>query len=442
MIDALLRSGDLKTLFIERLGWDYAHGTETIEVEGLTVDVQRIAHKRGFQVFEHRADRCLVQTQRYLRSLQVKVSALAHEHVLIVSDHQSSVQVWAWSYRDRRTGRWQHRMHPCFTGHVPDDLVSRVAELAVAIDEEEDLSLFEVTARASDAFDGNAEKMIFFRRPGFARPSDLLARRMRCGGHREFDEFVLFHRRLAYWFSHRYSQLTDELDDLEQVATIGLIRAAKTFEPRQGTAFSTYAFHVMQTECWRYLPASLRLGRLPHHVYRSFITILRETDLAWHEGGPIAAEEAFQNAAQKEGFEHDMAGHLRRYLDASLLHPASVSKQSQAVGVVEYDREWDADYREPLCDLLLTEQSQLLHEIVDTLPPKDQLVIRHRFGLGCEEETLEQVGERLGVTRERIRQREQKALRVLRDRVVVRLGLPDVLEDVGDDAEFDDDAKD
>ena len=123
MIERLMDNGDFKTLFIEHLGWDHARGTEVIKVDAESVAVQRIAHKRGFQVFEHRTDRTHVQTQRYLRKLQKQLSVIAHEHILIVADRIPSVQVWAWATLDHRTGKWLHRMHPSFAGRVPADSI-------------------------------------------------------------------------------------------------------------------------------------------------------------------------------------------------------------------------------------------------------------------------------------------------------------------------------
>lgn len=423
MIESLIGNGDLKTLFIERLGWDHARGTEIVEVEGEKVEVRRVAHKRGFQVFEHRTVRVRVQTQQYVRRLQERVSALAREHILIVADEVPSVQVWAWAFRDRRTGNWQHRMHPCFTDCIPAELINRVAELAVMIEEEEELSLLDVTARTADAFDNAADQRIFFRSPGYARQSDILARRMRAGGLREFHEFALFHQQLAVWFAQRYSRLTDELEDLTQVAMIGVLRAARLFDPEQGTAFSTYAFHVMQTECWRYLPATLRMGRVPDYAYKPFITVLQRTERAWRTGGPVAAQDTFARATLEAGLTPDLAEDLRRFFQVQSLHPASIETQARLVGTVEYDAPDEPRYREPASEIMLAEQARLLLDAVAALEATNQTIIRRRFGLDGEEETLEEVGNRLHVTRERIRQRENKALLALRRRAAKKLGI-------------------
>ncbi len=70
MIRKALQEGNLRGLFIELLGWDYAHGVDTVAVNGRQFTIQRIAHKRGFQVFEHEADRISTQTLRYVKELE------------------------------------------------------------------------------------------------------------------------------------------------------------------------------------------------------------------------------------------------------------------------------------------------------------------------------------------------------------------------------------
>jgi RNA polymerase sigma factor (sigma-70 family) len=436
MSEALISHGALKTLFIERLGWDHARGTERVVVAGRTVEVQRIAHKRGCQVFEHRTERMLVQSRQYVRQLLARVAGLAHEHILIVADERSAVQVWAWSFRDRYTGR----LHPCFTNRIPPGLLNRVAELAVMIEEEEDLCLVDVTSRLADAFDDAADQRIFFRSPAYARQSDMLARRMRIGGLREFHDFVLFHQQLAAWFAQRYRALTDELENLTQVAMVGVLRAARLYDPDQGAAFATFAFHVMQTDCWRYLATALRMGRVPAYVYKPFITILRCTDRAWRAGGPVAANEVFAQTVADEGFTPDLAEDLRRFFQAKLLHPASVATQARLVGPVELEGAHEPRYREPFSEVILAEQAGLLFDAVATLEPTDQLIIRRRFGLDGKAATLEELGGRLRLTRERIRQREARALGILRQQLAGKLGMSVPAD--ADDKEADDAAAD
>jgi len=371
VIDEHLRAGSLRELFIEHLGWDHARGTETIEIDGNTIELERVAQKRGFLVLLHVTDRARAQTRRYIRQIQSRVSRLAHEHLLVVMDHRSSVQVWTWAYR--QDGRWKHRHHPVFTNQIPSSLIEQIEQLAIAIEEEESTTLVHVTQRVQQALDTDPHQDIFFRRPGYAVKSQELAHRMREGGTREFHEFVTFHRRMPMWFAQRYKgvaeKLSVDLDDLSQVASIALLQAAKRFDPAQGTAFSTYAYAAMKNECQRWLSA---LRRSRHRLPTIPLGLM-----TW-----------------------------RRW--------------SECLGAVEYTHDvYEIGLvRHPLAEIMQTEVSLWVSAAIESLDEIDQRVVRGRFGLGCRCKTLEEIGREIGVTKERVRQREKKAKVSLRQWII------------------------
>lgn len=437
MNDAAIRSGDLRTLFIEQLGWDRAAGQQAVSLDGESIVLDRVAHKRGVGVFLHKARREAVQTERYVRSIQTRLAALAHEHILIVADAESTVQTWAWLLRDAVTGKPQARLHPLFTDRIPQGFLDRLEELVVTLEQEEETTLLDVTRRLESAFDGDADQTIFFRSPGYSRRSAELARRMKAGGESDFHAFVVFHLQLAVWFSKRYARLTRAPEDMVQAANAGLVRAARLYDPDLGTAFSTFAYRIMQTDCWRALPACCRLGAPPHHVYKWGLNLRRAVQRMRQDGDERRRSSLLIDAGQKQGLSHHAAADIDRFMHARRLHPISMRRQAALVGAVEYSDRIPCRFREPLTELIEAEQARLVLAAIDALEPRDSRIIRMRFGFDCEEQTLEQVGATYHVTRERIRQCEAKALRLLGRRLRKLIGRAPLGSESGEQTRYD-----
>lgn len=413
-ITSCLRNGALRELFIEHLGWDRVRGHMAVEIDGDRFDLEQVAHKRGFLVVRLTINRARGQTKRLVRGVQVQVARVAHEHLLIVQDERSDVQVWAWAYRDGSNGRLKHRLHPLFTDRIPPRLVERIERLSVSLDEEERITLFDVVRRADEAMDAEADEKIFFRRPGYAQRSHELAIRMRAGGDREFEEFVLFHQKMATWFARRYRRLVNDEEAMVQEAMAGLIRAARKFDPDRGTAFSTYAFTGMRNECHRVLPRMVGLCRIPNHLYWPFRRVMHRWDRAAQTGGREAGLDARDQAILDEGLSDLIVVDLHRAI--SYISLDSLERGSERLGIAEYAHEIPeiGPVRTPLGDAMLAELRGILDRAVDGLSPDDAKIIRSRLLCDVEPKTLQQLGDEMGLTRERIRQREKRALAALR----------------------------
>jgi len=201
---------------------------------------------------------------------------------------------------------------------------------------------------------------------------------------------------------------TLELSDLVQEGTIGLMRAADLFDPDLGLKFSTYATHWIRQAIFRSCDNSLGLIRLPVHRLDSIRKLRRARRTLNVELGrsPKMCElaEALDWSPEKIA-----------YLQAvSRLHIVSFdspleSDDARAVG----DTIGSAGLNpEQLC--LQSERLRLVHRLVNGLAPRQRMVVVRRFGLiDGREETLQQIGDGLEVTRERIRQIEVKALQRL-----------------------------
>jgi RNA polymerase primary sigma factor len=214
------------------------------------------------------------------------------------------------------------------------------------------------------------------------------------------DRLVTANLRLVVWVAKRYGGLT--LMDRIQEGNIGLMRAAKRFDHRRGTKFSTYAVWWIRQAISRAVADMNRTIRIPVHVHDS----LRKID-----------------KAKKKGYAE--TGHEIEVSRISTLTELPEQQVQKLLRVPEEPSPIDAELAqtiegfadrggETVEDIFIAEETRdLVHEHLELLDAKQQDIIRRRFGIGGDEHTLEELGKIYGVTRERIRQIEAKALRTL-----------------------------
>jgi RNA polymerase primary sigma factor len=294
----------------------------------------------------------------------------------------------------------------------PAELEEAVAAVAGAESASEDAAT--PRHRERSAYDGDTAIKLYLREIGQVKlltPQEEveLAARIKKGDKKAREQMIKANLRLVVKIARDYEGIGLPLLDLISEGNIGLMKAVERFDPAKGGKLSTYGSWWIKQSIKRALANQSKTIRLPVHLVDK-ISKMRRTSMRLQE--ELGREPTDEELGEELGTTASRVAQMRM----AAIRPASLDapigdEDSNNFAEVVQDESADTPY-EQLEEKTVT---RMLQEMVKTLDPREATILRARFGLdGGSQKTLEEVGQKFGVTRERVRQIQNIALRKLR----------------------------
>lgn len=267
-------------------------------------------------------------------------------------------------------------------------------------------------------YDGNTAFNLYLREVGQTKlltPQEEveLARRIKKGDKKAREQMIKANLRLVVKIAREYEDYGMPLLDLINEGNMGLMKAVERFDPAKGAKLSTYSSWWIKQAIKRALANQSKTIRLPVHVVDKLFH-MRHAAVRLQE--VLGREPTDEELGHELGLTAAKVAQLRTAAirPASLEAPLGDDEDSSRIADVVKDEGADTPYEQ----LEEKTNTDMLRELVATLDSREAEILRYRFGLdGDPEKTLEEVGVKFGVTRERIRQIQNIALKKLRKQI-------------------------
>jgi RNA polymerase primary sigma factor len=239
-----------------------------------------------------------------------------------------------------------------------------------------------------------------------------LAKRIRRGDKKAREQMITANLRLVVKIAREYEGLGLPLLDLINEGNIGLMKGVERFDLNKGAKLSTYASLWIKQAIRRALSNQSKTIRLPVHVFDK-MTHIRRAEVKLRE--TLDREPTDEEVADNLGLN---TRRIRQYREASRAPVSLDSPISEDNSTSISDHVADASAAAPFDEIVKHNDNELMREVLATLDARESRILSMRFGLdNGRPKTLEEVGERLGVTRERIRQIQEQALQKMRVKI-------------------------
>ena len=243
-----------------------------------------------------------------------------------------------------------------------------------------------------------------------AQQEIAIARRVRAGDEEAMQELVKRNLRFVISVAKKYQNRGMALTDLIGEGNVGLLTAARKFDPDQGVKFISYAVWWIRQAILASLARQGRTVRVPLNRTADLSRIIRTAETLRQE---LRREPTPEELAAATGLSLDVVQSLAALNTADVRLDAPLDPEGERSLIDRFVADEQSDAEGQAMDRFLSEE---IDRALRTLAPRDAKVLRLYFGLdGGREHTLEEIGGMLGVTRERVRQLRDRALKRLKE---------------------------
>jgi RNA polymerase primary sigma factor len=248
-----------------------------------------------------------------------------------------------------------------------------------------------------------------------AQQEVAIARKVRAGDEEAMQELVKRNLRFVISVAKKYQNRGMALTDLIGEGNVGLLTAARKFDPDQGVKFISYAVWWIRQAILASLARQGRSVRVPLNRTADLSRIVRAAETLRQD---LRREPTPEEISVATGLTLDVVRSLASLNTSDVRLDAPLDPEGDRTLIDRFIADEQGDAEEQAMDRFLSEE---IEQALRTLPPRDAKVLRLYFGLdGGREHTLEEIGGMLGVTRERVRQLRDRALKRLREGEVGR----------------------
>ncbi|MCC6026649.1 MAG: sigma-70 family RNA polymerase sigma factor [Caldimicrobium sp.] len=224
------------------------------------------------------------------------------------------------------------------------------------------------------------------------------------------EQFAKSNLRLIISIARKYAPRGALLADLIQEGNLGLLKAIEKFDYRRGFKFSTYATWWIRQSITKYLAENTRTIRIPVHIIETIYKISKIVSTKFYQ--EYGRDPTIEDLANITGMSIERLTQIFKYVKQPLSLEANIHHDEDTT-LLEFIE--DENSTRPDEYTFNNELSEKVRILLSTLSSREEKVIRLRFGIGEKEAyTLEEVGQKFGVSKERIRQIESMALRKLK----------------------------
>ena len=247
-----------------------------------------------------------------------------------------------------------------------------------------------------------------------------LVPKLRKGQKKARERMIMGNLRLVVSIAKKYNRPGADLNDLIEAGNIGLIAAVNRYDPDKGTKFSTYAHDWIKEYIHRAVLSHTKPVHIPMYVYQKFQKIMNAWDKVFKEKGRTAT---YKELAHETGFQQKEVKKFLYYIKVFSDIPSLDAPISKDIDVPLKATIALVDDQSPDDAIGVLAIHQQLEELLFSVTDREKEVVMLRYGIGTTHpHTLHDVGQKLNISRERVRQIQDKALTKLKKAAITMEG--------------------